>query len=121
MGMTPHFLVTGSSRGNIVYTMLEDQSVVNEFRHDDAGITRVFPQPEGTRLVFEDETKAVLLYNPVNDQVSQGHQLVFHATFTRTRPQHHYPRGRNGSSLRVLSASRVHYPGPSDSRLQQCP
>ena len=68
MGLTSHFLVTGTSRGTITYYILADGSVVNEFRHDDAGIARLFPQPEGTRLVFEDDTHAVLLYNPVNDQ-----------------------------------------------------
>eukprot|EP00873_Tetraselmis_striata_P029142 jgi/Tetstr1/449406/TSEL_036501.t1 len=69
MGVTEHFLVTGTARGSIVYHLLEGRGTVNEFRHEDGGITRLFPQPHGTRLVFEDTTHQVHLYNPVNDQV----------------------------------------------------
>uniref|UniRef100_A0A061RSU0 Wd repeat-containing protein 19 n=2 Tax=Tetraselmis sp. GSL018 TaxID=582737 RepID=A0A061RSU0_9CHLO len=69
MGMTSHFLVTGTSRGNILYHLLEERAVVNEYRHEDCGIRRIFPQPEGTRSIFEDDSHMVYLFNPVNDQV----------------------------------------------------
>ena len=70
MALTYHFLITGTSRGNIAYYLVEDRNVVNEFRHDDGGIVRLFPQQDGTRLVFEDDTRAIFLYNPVNDEVT---------------------------------------------------
>ncbi len=34
-----------------------------------SGITRLFPQPSGARLVFEDEKGGLFLFNPVNDHV----------------------------------------------------
>jgi WD repeat-containing protein 19 len=40
---------------------------VNEFRGDGGAVTRIFPQPVGSKLVFEDDGKNVYMFNPVND------------------------------------------------------
>ena len=42
---------------------------MNEYRHEDGGVISIYPQPTGSRLVFEDERGNVCLFNPVNDQV----------------------------------------------------
>ena len=39
------------------------------YRHDDGAVLRLWPQPQGSRLVFEDEKGNLCLFNPVNDQV----------------------------------------------------
>ena len=41
---------------------------MNEYRHQDGGIVKIFPNALGTRLLFVDSQLAVYLYNPVNDQ-----------------------------------------------------
>lgn len=66
--MTPYFLVTSSRQGLLAYYLVRDCSPVNEYRHD-SGVTRVFPQPDGSRVVFEDDRAQLYLFNPVNDQV----------------------------------------------------
>jgi hypothetical protein len=62
-------------QGALSYYLATDVSPVNEFRHDEGGITRLWPQPEGSRLVFEDETGAISLFNPVNDQVCKSNDF----------------------------------------------
>lgn len=47
-------------------------SPVNEYRHDDGAVLRLYPQPEGARMVFEDDRGHICLFNPVNDQVRGG-------------------------------------------------
>ena len=42
---------------------------MNEFRHEEGAVTRIFPQPEGSRMVFEDDKGHLYVFNPVNDQV----------------------------------------------------
>jgi WD repeat-containing protein 19 len=49
--------------------MLQNRALVNEYRHPEGGIVRLFPNTLGTRLLFVDSQTAVHLYNPVNDQV----------------------------------------------------
>ncbi|EFC50007.1 hypothetical protein NAEGRDRAFT_29690, partial [Naegleria gruberi] len=66
--MAPDFLIYGTSRGTICYFSLDDWSTVNEFRHD-VGISSVFTNIIGTRLVFIDETNAGFLYSPVDDSL----------------------------------------------------
>jgi WD repeat-containing protein 19 len=40
---------------------------VNEYRGDSGAIARIFPQPVGSKLVYEGDNKAVYMFNPVND------------------------------------------------------
>eukprot|EP00798_Chlamydomonas_sp_ICE-L_P012670 gene12669-15902_t len=63
------FVITGSKQGILSYFLVEDCSPVNEYRHDDGGLSRIFPQPSGSRLIFQDERGNICLFNPVNDQV----------------------------------------------------
>lgn len=53
---------------------------MNEFRHDEGAVVRIFPQPEGSRMVFEDDKGHLYVFNPVNDQVmssaDDGHDLI---------------------------------------------
>lgn len=69
MDLTDSFLIYSTNRGNIVYFSLEDWTVVNNFRFE-VGVTHIFPNPDGTRLVFIDETHAAYVYNPVDDHVT---------------------------------------------------
>lgn len=66
MDLTPHFLVTGTRSGLISCHAVAQQPVaVNEYRHEGGGILRLFAQPGGTRLVFQDEQQAVMMLNQV--------------------------------------------------------
>ncbi|PNW73788.1 hypothetical protein CHLRE_13g572700v5 [Chlamydomonas reinhardtii] len=69
VALTPTFVITGSRTGTLSYYLSPDVTPVNEFRHDDGGIVRLFPQATGARLVFEDDKGALHLFNPVNDHV----------------------------------------------------
>lgn len=66
--LTQHFIITSCRQGIIAYYLVQDCSPVNDYRHD-CGVGRVFPQPEGSRIVFEDDNAQLYLFNPVNDQV----------------------------------------------------
>ncbi|MEW5304579.1 MAG: hypothetical protein WDW36_007181 [Sanguina aurantia] len=67
--ITSDFIITGSKTGVVAYFACPDVTPVNEYRHEEGGITRLFVQPEGSRLVFEDDQNKLFLFNPVNDQV----------------------------------------------------
>mmetsp|Transcript_37661 Transcript_37661/g.118764 ORF Transcript_37661/g.118764 Transcript_37661/m.118764 type:complete len:1376 (+) Transcript_37661:207-4334(+) len=67
MSLTRHFVVYGTARGSLSYFYLEDRASVNEFRHDDGAIKRVWVSPLGTRCIFVDERHQAYLFNPVND------------------------------------------------------
>eukprot|EP00818_Percolomonas_sp_WS_P009034 CAMPEP_0117447486 /NCGR_PEP_ID=MMETSP0759-20121206/6902_1 /TAXON_ID=63605 /ORGANISM="Percolomonas cosmopolitus, Strain WS" /LENGTH=1376 /DNA_ID=CAMNT_0005239827 /DNA_START=113 /DNA_END=4243 /DNA_ORIENTATION=+ len=69
MALTNDFLIYSTNRGNIVYFSLQDWTVVNNFRFE-VGVSHVFPNSIGTRIIFIDETHAAYLYNPVDDQVT---------------------------------------------------
>ncbi|GLC35581.1 hypothetical protein PLESTB_000191100 [Pleodorina starrii] len=69
VSLTPTFVITGSRTGTLSYYLSPDVTPVNEYRHDDGGITRLFPQVTGARLVFEDDKGSLHLFNPVNDHV----------------------------------------------------
>ncbi len=56
-------------QGVITYYLAEDASLVNEFRHTGGAVLRMYPQPSGARMVFEDDQGNIILFNPVNDQV----------------------------------------------------
>ncbi|GFH09592.1 WD_REPEATS_REGION domain-containing protein, partial [Haematococcus lacustris] len=69
VALTPDFIITGSKQGELTYYLLEDGSSVNEYRHDEGGILHLYPQPDGSRLIFEDDHGNLNLFNPVSDQV----------------------------------------------------
>ncbi|KAI5082974.1 hypothetical protein GOP47_0002717 [Adiantum capillus-veneris] len=71
MGLTPEFLVYGNRARSIFYFSLQEQSPlpVTEHCHVDCGILRLWLNPCGSRLVFEDEHHSIYLFNPFNDQV----------------------------------------------------
>lgn len=69
LALTPTFVITGSRTGTLSYYLTPDVAPVNEYRHDEGGIVRLFPQPSGARLLFEDEKGGLHLFNPVNDHV----------------------------------------------------
>lgn len=49
MALSAHFLVCGTQRGMVMYFQPETRALLNEFKHEEPGIRRVFPQPVGTR------------------------------------------------------------------------
>jgi len=69
VAVTENFIVTSSREGVIAYYLADDCSPVNEYRHDGGAISRIFPQPAGSRMVFEDDKAQLHVFNPVNDQV----------------------------------------------------
>eukprot|EP00976_Prorocentrum_cordatum_P000852 17417-Prorocentrum_minimum.AAC.1 len=56
IAMTQSFLIFGSKRGIIHYYYLGDdgRALVNEYRHPDGEIKKLFPNLLGTRCVFVD-------------------------------------------------------------------
>ena len=50
--------------GHLVFFYLEDWTVVNEYRHT-MGLRHVFPEVNGTRVVFVDERSEGHIFNPV--------------------------------------------------------
>ena len=68
LSISKHFIVTSSKQGIISYYLAEDCSPVNEYRHEEGAVTRTFPQPDGARMIFEDDKSQLHVFNPVNDQ-----------------------------------------------------
>ncbi|XP_036993911.2 WD repeat-containing protein 19 [Artibeus jamaicensis] len=64
--LTGDFLVYGTDTGVIQYFYIEDWQFVNDYRHP-VGVKKIFPDPNGTRLVFIDEKSDGFVYCPVND------------------------------------------------------
>ena len=56
IAMTQSFLIFGSKRGIINYFYLgeEDRALVNEYRHEEGEIRKLFPNQLGTRCLFVD-------------------------------------------------------------------
>ncbi|MCO5579580.1 hypothetical protein L7F22_033437 [Adiantum nelumboides] len=71
MALTLDFLVYGNRARSIFYFSLQEESPlpVTEYCHADCGIMRLWLNPCGSRLVFEDERHSIYLFNPLNDQV----------------------------------------------------
>ncbi|XP_074130526.1 WD repeat-containing protein 19 [Sminthopsis crassicaudata] len=64
--LTGDFLIYGTDTGVIRYFFTEDWQYVNEYRHP-VSVKKVFPDPNGTKLVFIDEKSEGFVYCPVND------------------------------------------------------
>eukprot|EP00879_Flechtneria_rotunda_P026426 GHRR01028175.1.p1 GENE.GHRR01028175.1~~GHRR01028175.1.p1 ORF type:complete len:731 (+),score=226.61 GHRR01028175.1:88-2280(+) len=70
--LSKHFVITGSTSGNLCYYMIQDKdlAIVNEYRHAGGSITHLFPQPVGPRLVLADSRMQTALYSPINDELT---------------------------------------------------
>eukprot|EP00062_Callorhinchus_milii_P005040 gi/632944084/ref/XP_007887305.1/ PREDICTED: WD repeat-containing protein 19 isoform X3 [Callorhinchus milii] len=66
--LTADFLIYGTDTGIIQYFYIEDWQYVNEYRHT-VSIRKVFPDPNGTKLVFVDDKSDGFVYCPVNDSI----------------------------------------------------
>lgn len=64
--LTSDFLIYGTDTGVIQYFYIEDWQFVNDYRHP-VGVKKIFPDPNGTRLVFIDEKSEGFVYCPVKD------------------------------------------------------
>ncbi|XP_064367345.1 WD repeat-containing protein 19 isoform X1 [Dromaius novaehollandiae] len=66
--LTSDFLIYGTDTGVIHYFYIEDWQYVNEYRHP-VSVRKIFPDPNGTKLVFIDEKSDGFVYCPVNDRL----------------------------------------------------
>ncbi|XP_060772640.1 WD repeat-containing protein 19 isoform X2 [Neoarius graeffei] len=66
--LSTEFLFYGTDTGLIQCFYIEDWQSVNEYRHQVA-VRKVFPDPNGTRLVFIDDESDGFLYSPVDDSL----------------------------------------------------
>ncbi|XP_053110027.1 WD repeat-containing protein 19 isoform X2 [Hemicordylus capensis] len=64
--LTGDFLIYGTDTGVIQYFYVEDWQYVNEYRHS-VSVRKIFPDPNGSRLVFIDDKSDGFVYCPVND------------------------------------------------------
>ncbi|XP_066242265.1 WD repeat-containing protein 19 [Saccopteryx leptura] len=64
--LTGDFLIYGTDIGVIQYFCIEDWQFVNSYRHP-VSVKKIFPDPNGTRLVFIDEKSDGFVYCLVND------------------------------------------------------
>ncbi|XP_071315895.1 WD repeat-containing protein 19-like isoform X2 [Trachinotus anak] len=63
--LTDNFLHYGTESGNVVCVSVEDWETVNSYSHP-AGVRGVFPDLNGTRLVFIDDKSSGFLLSPAN-------------------------------------------------------
>uniref|UniRef100_A0A8D2J6D3 WD repeat-containing protein 19 n=1 Tax=Varanus komodoensis TaxID=61221 RepID=A0A8D2J6D3_VARKO len=64
--LTNDFLIYGTDTGVIQSFYIEDWKYVNEYRHS-VGVRKIFPDPNGTKLVFTDDKSDGFVYCPVID------------------------------------------------------
>lgn len=65
--LTTDFLIYGTDMGNIVYFHVEEWAIASEFTHP-VGVTNIWADPAGTRLVFIDIKGQGYVYNAVINQ-----------------------------------------------------
>ncbi|XP_026503765.1 WD repeat-containing protein 19 isoform X1 [Terrapene carolina triunguis] len=63
--LTGDFLIYGTDTGVIHYFYIEDWQYVNEYRHP-VSVRKIYPDPNGTRLVFIDDKSDGFVYCPVS-------------------------------------------------------
>ena len=68
MALTPDFLIWGTDMGGIGYFLLEDWTMVSEFKHI-TGIKDMVAEPSGTKLALIDSKNQGYIYNPNTDQL----------------------------------------------------
>ncbi|MEQ2163017.1 hypothetical protein GOODEAATRI_025949 [Goodea atripinnis] len=79
--------------GNVVCALLEDWETVNSYSHS-VGVRKVFPDPNGTWLVFIDDKNGGFLFSPANVTVSCFELPNFSPTITGVLWDHwHADRG----------------------------
>ncbi|XP_041121208.1 WD repeat-containing protein 19 [Polyodon spathula] len=66
--LTADFLIYGTDTGLIHCFYIEDWQYINEYRHT-VSVRKIFPDPNGTRLVFIDDKSDGFVYCPVNDSL----------------------------------------------------
>lgn len=54
-----------SQVGSVVSVLLEDWETVNSYNHP-VGVRKVFPDPNGTWVVFIDDKNGGFLFSPAN-------------------------------------------------------
>ncbi|MEQ2290862.1 WD repeat-containing protein 19, partial [Ameca splendens] len=91
--LTPDFLYYGTDLGNVVCALLEDWETVNSYSHS-VGVRKVFPDPNGTWLVFIDDKNGGFLFSPANVTMSCFELPNFSPTITGVLWDHwHADRG----------------------------
>ena len=68
MALTADFLIWGTDMGAIGYFLLEDWTIVSEFKHI-TGIKDMVAEPGGTKVAFIDTKNQGYIYNPNTDQL----------------------------------------------------
>ncbi|XP_076021576.1 WD repeat-containing protein 19 [Genypterus blacodes] len=63
--LTADFLYYGTDSGDVVCVLVEDWQTVSSYSHS-VGVRKVFPDPNGTRLVFIDDKNSGFLLSPGN-------------------------------------------------------
>uniref|UniRef100_A0A672JFN3 WD repeat-containing protein 19 n=1 Tax=Salarias fasciatus TaxID=181472 RepID=A0A672JFN3_SALFA len=63
--LTADFLYYGTDSGNVVCVMVEDWETVSSYSHS-VGVRKVFPDVNGTRVVFIDNKNSGFLFSPAN-------------------------------------------------------
>ncbi|TNN69397.1 WD repeat-containing protein 19 [Liparis tanakae] len=63
--LTADFLYYGTDSGDVVCVLVEDWETVSSFSHS-VGVRKVFPDLNGTRLVFIDDKNSGFLLSPTN-------------------------------------------------------
>ncbi|XP_063927605.1 WD repeat-containing protein 19 [Zophobas morio] len=66
--LTTDFLIYGTDMGNIVYFHVEEWAVATEYSHS-VGITNIFSDPAGSRIIFVDIKGLGYVYNAVINEV----------------------------------------------------
>ncbi|KAL3692410.1 hypothetical protein R1sor_006061 [Riccia sorocarpa] len=69
--LTTEVLIFGTARGHLHYYYLDeaDAWLSYEYCHCDGGVKRLWANPDGTRVLFEDDRHTIYLHNPFKDQV----------------------------------------------------
>ncbi len=67
IGLTNDFLIYATTRGSLHHFYLKDMAFVNEYLHD-APIVAVYPNVQGTRVLFIDSSMKGFLYSPIDDK-----------------------------------------------------
>uniref|UniRef100_A0A3B5B1S0 WD repeat-containing protein 19 n=1 Tax=Stegastes partitus TaxID=144197 RepID=A0A3B5B1S0_9TELE len=79
--LTADFLYYSTDSGNVVCVLVEDWETVSSYNHS-VGVRKVFPDLNGTRLVFIDDKNGGFLLSPANATVSCVELPNFSPTIT---------------------------------------
>uniref|UniRef100_A0A3P8TSU1 WD repeat domain 19 n=1 Tax=Amphiprion percula TaxID=161767 RepID=A0A3P8TSU1_AMPPE len=79
--LTADFLYYGTDSGNVVCVLMDDWETVSSYNHS-VGVRKVFPDLNGTRLVFIDDKNGGFLFSPANATVSCVELPNFSPTIT---------------------------------------